>query len=534
MLRTWRFIVVVLILGITTPFNTSVYAQRNCQTMEYLQEQEIADPEVSFRMQAIERHTSRYQSIADWRSEEKIVIPVVVHIVYAEEAENLPKELIESQIAVLNEDFNRLNADSSSWWPQAASADIEFRLADFDPEGNPTSGVVRKHTSRSSFAARNAIKLDSLGGSDAWPATDYLNIWVGDLSGRQMGFAQFPGGGAAATDGVVVDYAYFGRLSENDKYGLGRTTTHEVGHWLNLRHIWGDGDCSRDDYIKDTPLASTPTIGCPAAKNTCAEGERDMTENFMDYTYDACMNLFTRGQRARMRTLFLPGGYRASILASAGWNRDSMADTSVIDEVAAEEPAGEPGEATSCPVPYNLSASVSNYGLVASWMGETEEYVFQLQLPGSGQWFGFTTPLRELRISGLRPGVTYRARIRSVCTSEDEVMEADWQYFTLSLDRFSERTEHFSLLPNPAREEVLLHWEQPDYQLDAAEGLRVTKPVTSVSLFNLMGQRLLSRPVAADTDELRLSVRQWRAGVYLVVIQDEDGRIVQQKKLVVL
>jgi hypothetical protein len=211
-----------------------------------------------------------------------------------------------------------------------------------------------------------------------------------------------------------------------------------------------------------------------------------------------------------------------------------MADTSVIDEVVEEEPAGEEEVATSCPVPYNLSASVSNYGLVASWMGETEEYVFQLQLPGSGQWFGFTTPLRELRISGLRPGLTYQARIRSVCTTEVEVTEADWQYFTLSLDRFSAKTEHFSLLPNPARDEVLLQWEQPDYQVDAAVGFRSTKPVTSVSLFNLMGQRLLSRPVAAGTDELHLSLRQWSSGIYLVALQDEDGRIVQQKKLLVL
>lgn len=547
MMKFDDFILVMLLVSMTMTFPVIATAQRNCQTMDNLQLMQLFDPEIPGRMQAIERHTQNYLPITELRSEQKIVIPVVVHIVYAHQGENLSMDLIRSQIAVLNEDYNRLNADRDEAWPQAASMDIEFRLAELDPAGNPTNGVVRKFTNKSYFTSRNDIKFDTKGGSDAWPASNYLNIWVGDLSGGQMGFAQFPGAGPASTDGVVIDYAYFGRRSDKVKYGLGRTTTHEIGHWLNLRHIWGDGDCSRDDYVSDTPQASLPTYGCQRNKNSCSGGDRDMVENFMDYTNDPCMNLFTKGQKARMRALFMPGGFRSSMLDSRGLDRnantagnDDNSDTEEAstgpeeeeETTSVEEPATEQ---SACTAPQNLSASISGNGFIASWSGSSEKYVFQIQLPGINQWFGFTTHRQELRIAGLRAGIQYTARVKSVCADDTE---SDWQYFTLSLDRLSSTEKWLRAMPNPARNTVLVDWETPDFLLDlnainVQDRISKVKPANTLSLYNMVGQRVLSESVDPQVQTRRLALNNLEPGMYLIVLQDEDGHLIQQEKLII-
>lgn len=286
--------------------------------MEYLDGQLRAYPDIAFRMRTIERDgelraKSGYSGV--------ITIPVVVHVVYRTEAENLSDAQIRSQIRVLNEDFQRKNPDAASVDPMfgsaAGSPDIQFRLAELDPQGHPTTGITRTRTSQFSFfALDNEVKYSAMGGADAWPAGQYLNIWVCTLGGGMIGYAQFPGG-RPETDGVVIHHAVFGAGgSAQAPFNLGRTTTHEVGHWLNLRHIWGDGGCEADDLVEDTPPASHAHTGCPRAGDDC--GGPVMVSNFMDYTDDACMNFFTRGQSTRMRALFLPGGARESLLYSPG------------------------------------------------------------------------------------------------------------------------------------------------------------------------------------------------------------------------
>ncbi|MEM9929540.1 MAG: M43 family zinc metalloprotease, partial [Bacteroidota bacterium] len=229
-------------------------------------------------------------------------IPVVVHIVYNNATENISLAQIQSQLDVLNADFRRLNSDADNVWPQAADSEIEFCLATVDPNGNPTDGIIRRATSVTSFgtsSAGNPVKFNSSGGSDAWPAADYMNMWVCDLAGGLLGYAQFPGG-PAATDGIVVDYAYFGTIgTATAPFNLGRTATHEVGHYLNLRHIWGDGGCGASDFVSDTPDSDGSNVGCALGSVSC--GTTDMVQNYMDYSDDACMNLFTQGQKARMQ-----------------------------------------------------------------------------------------------------------------------------------------------------------------------------------------------------------------------------------------
>jgi hypothetical protein len=272
-------------------------------------------------------------------SEDKLYIPVVVHVIHRGEAvgvgTNISDEQIVSQIKVLNDDFNRLNADASNtpaeFQSVAGSMTIEFVLAKQDPDGEETNGIVRVRGSRTSWSTSNdgALKATSY-----WPAEDYLNIWVTNLSSTLLGYAQFPVSDLAGledaddnrlTDGVVIDYLVFGSIDDGsfdleDDFNKGRTTTHEVGHYLGLRHIWGDDDgaCGGDgDYVSDTPDQSEESSGCLTHPQTTC-GVHKMFQNYMDYTDDACMNMFTQEQVNRMITVMENSPRRKTLPESKG------------------------------------------------------------------------------------------------------------------------------------------------------------------------------------------------------------------------
>lgn len=236
-----------------------------------------------------------------------IRITVVVHVLYRRESENISKRQIDSQIAVLNRDFRATNPDRSNvpavWKGLVADAKVEFKLAARDPGGKRTDGITRTKTNRSSFPADNSMKTKRGGGAPPWPTDRYLNLWVCTLAGTLLGYAQFPGG-PARTDGVVIRNTAFGtKGSAKAPFDRGRTATHEIGHWLNLRHIWGDrNDCGGTDYVPDTPNQQLPNQGKPTFPHvSCGNGPNgDMFMNYMDYTDDAAMFMFTSGQVARM------------------------------------------------------------------------------------------------------------------------------------------------------------------------------------------------------------------------------------------
>ncbi len=262
-----------------------------------------------------------------------VTIPVVVHVLHQGEAIgsglNISMPQIQSQIDVLNEDFRRLNADASNtpgtFTGVVADVGIEFVLACVDPDGYPSDGIIRQQTPFSSFVripyidgttneGATGIKFAPTG-SDAWPSDRYLNIWVCNLANNLLGYAQFPDklDTSPATDGVVITTTAFGRTGNvTAPFNKGRTTTHEVGHWLNLIHIWGDDICG-DDLVADTPTQGAPRYHCPSHPQTSCNSN-DMFMNYMDYTNDACMNLFTQGQADRMLALFSPGGARRSFV----------------------------------------------------------------------------------------------------------------------------------------------------------------------------------------------------------------------------
>lgn len=265
-------------------------------------------------------------------------IPVVVHVVHRTTAENISDAQVQSQIDVLNEDFRARNADRTNtpapFQGLVADARITFRLATTDPDGNPTNGITRTSTTRTSFNSEaDDVKSASTGGADPWPADQYLNIWTcGNLRNSRnealLGYAQFPGG-PAATDGVVVLHSAFGTTgSATAPFDRGRTTTHEIGHWLNLRHIWGDDGtgCSGDDFVADTPNAAGPNFGAPTFPNiTCGNGPHgDLFMNYMDYVDDAAMFMFTHGQVARMQAAL--DGARSTIGTTAPCRDKGFAD----------------------------------------------------------------------------------------------------------------------------------------------------------------------------------------------------------------
>lgn len=295
--------------------------QRSCATMEHLDSQKNLDPALQQKMDAIESFTS--QKILQNRQSKVvgdiITLPVVVHVLYNSNDENISDAQILSQIEVLNEDFRRTNADADNTWSVAADSQIEFALATIDEDGNATTGITRKFSTITEWGTNDAMKLSSQGGTDAWDTSEYLNMWVCNIGSNLLGYAQFPGG-SAATDGVVMGPQFFGSSDKGNNFFLsapfdkGRTTTHEVGHFLNLRHIWGDGGCGVDDFVTDTPSSDASNGGCATGHTSC--GSVDMVENYMDYSDDDCMNLFTEGQKDRMRAVLETGGIRRSLALS--------------------------------------------------------------------------------------------------------------------------------------------------------------------------------------------------------------------------
>ena len=253
---------------------------------------------------------------------EIITIPVIVHLLFNTNEQNITDDQIRSQIDVLNKDFRRMNADAvntpDAFKPVTADTRIMFCLAKVTPGGKPTKGIIRKYTTKEFFLGDDGMKFSAAGGDDAWDSKKYLNIWVCALFGRSLGYATIPGGDASL-DGVVINYDVFGNTGfVRPPFNKGRTATHEVAHWLGLKHIWGDENCGSDD-VDDTPRQKSYNYGCPVFPHvtSCSENASgDMFMNFMDFTDDACMNSFTNGQKMKMRSLFALGGTKNSFLYS--------------------------------------------------------------------------------------------------------------------------------------------------------------------------------------------------------------------------
>jgi hypothetical protein len=290
-----------------------------CATMEVHRRLLAVDPGYREVQERLEQLTAAVHEGMRIAPAGEVTVPVVVHVVAATDEQDVSDEQVVSQLAVLSADFRARNADVGDtpepWRDLVGDAGLTFELATMGPTGEPTTGITRRRTATAEFASDDAVKSAATGGTDAWPADRYLNLWVCPLAGGLLGYAQFPGG-PAATDGVVVDFRAFGTTgTAAAPFDGGRTATHEVGHWLNLRHVWGDdgSGCAGTDLVDDTPNQAGPSTGVPTFPSvSCDNGPHgDMFVNFMDYTDDRAMVMFSAGQVERMRACL--AGPRASL-----------------------------------------------------------------------------------------------------------------------------------------------------------------------------------------------------------------------------
>lgn len=284
---------------------------RTCGTDQHEQYLQQKDPKRAEKRAAYQAAIEKYMANNKQAAQNQaiVTIPLVVHLVYQNATENIQDAQIQSQIDILNADFTRTNADASStpsaFQSVSSSPQIQFCWASVDPSGNPTTGIERRQTTVATFSTNDNMKFFSSGGLDSWDVTKYFNIWVCDLGSGLLGYGEFPTGSPSNTWGFVSNYWCFGdTLQVNAPFDKGRTSTHEIGHCLNLFHIWGDdgGACTGSDQCADTPNQASENYGCPTfPKVSCTNGPNgEMFMNYMDYSDDACMNMFTANQSTRM------------------------------------------------------------------------------------------------------------------------------------------------------------------------------------------------------------------------------------------
>ncbi|OON68746.1 M43 family zinc metalloprotease [Hymenobacter sp. CRA2] len=424
-----------------------------------------------------------------------VTIPVVVHVVYNTAAQNVTDAQIQAQIDVLNRDYSRTNPDAvntpAAFAGRTAAVGVQFRLAVRDPKGAATNGIERRQTT-AAYWLGDRVKMSSFGGLDAWPAGQYLNLWVCNLDAGMLGYAQLPGG-EPAFDGVVLLYSTLPGGAA--PYNLGRTATHEVGHWLNLSHIF-QGGCRGTDNVDDTPPQSAANYGCPTFPRTscgAAGANGDMFMNFMDYVDDACMNSFTAGQRLRVQTLFEANGLRSSLLASPG-----------LTPVATPLPVtlvefGATARATAVQLHWTTAQEKNNAYFALERAHDGQHFAEVSRLTGSGT---SSTARRYTYTDATLPAaVTLYYRLRQVD------LDGTTTYSEVRTVNRPEQHEAFQVLPTLVADGQLRYTAAEAGQLECC----------SVS-----GQRVLPA-VQLPAGTGQLDVRHLRSGTYFARLTSQAG-----------
>lgn len=330
-----------ILIGLFSTIVVSVAAQRVCVTPQKMEEFYNANPTEKAKRQDLRNFLNTEHQFQAKKT--VVTIPVVVHVLYSNTTMNISQAQIDSQLAVLNADFRKLNTDFSTAVPpyfQSFASDMElvFCLATVDPNGNPTAGVQRKSVA-ASFNFNNNYYTAS--GLTAWDPTRYLNIWVGNVTGGLLGWAYQPGAAGYPFDGLAIGYFCFGTTGTAQyPYNKGRTATHEIGHYFGLDHIWGDdgstcGSPTNTDFCADTPTTFNPYYGAPTYPNNTymctptAHGAMFM--NYMDYVDDRAMAMFTNNQKTITRNALM--GPRASLLNSNACTVLSVSDVEMMNTV---------------------------------------------------------------------------------------------------------------------------------------------------------------------------------------------------------
>ncbi|MDX5435602.1 MAG: PKD domain-containing protein [Pontibacter sp.] len=479
-------------------FAQQLTGTRSCATTAYLEALKAENPAIALQQQQVQQKVrQKLQEQRQWQNiQATISIPVVFHVVYNNNTQNISDEQILSQLAVLNADYRRQNADAVNtpayFQPFAADTRIEFCLAETDPNGDPTSGITRTHTDKEVFSyTLDHIKSAANGGTDAWNTERYLNIWVGNIKDEVLGYATMPGTVPPRLDGVVLHYGAVGAAPLNKSewaFNLGRTATHEVGHWLGLEHIWGgDGaSCSDSDGISDTPNQEDYTVGCDGGVQiSCGNGPYgNMYQNFMDYSDDACMNLFTKGQAAYMNAVLSTS--RTNILSSLACTRFIRADFIRAQNSDSLLVAGQ-----------EIQFMATSEGVRAKeWHWE-----FEGGVPA-------TSTQQNPVVTYPQPGKYHvRLTVSNDLVSSTEVKE-DFVHVTVS---------NLTVYPNPTSDYLLI--EQPADIL-----------VRKAELVNSVGKAVVIKTLNSRT--VQLDVRHLPSGIYYLRLHSTSGTEIRKISIV--
>ncbi len=473
----------------------------DCHSAEVLKVYKAEHPQFHKQCEELENEISNYNSTPHLLTRgAEITIPVVVHIVYNTNTENINDLQVRSQIEVLNKDFNKENNEvlniPSIFENVAANCGIRFQLASRDPQGLPTTGIVRHQSAKTSWGVTDDIKIPEKGGFAPWAPSKYLNIYVCNMGGKSIGFSSFPGM-PENIDGVVIDYKSFGTIGTvTQPFHLGRTCVHEVGHWLGLFHIWGDSDCG-NDYIDDTPTHKNLNKGCPSFPHySDCKGTQsiDMTMNFMDYVNDACMYMFTKNQNTRMMVVI--DKKRNGLLTSDGIlpanNRECVMQNIQVKKTDAE----------SAQIIWNGLSGVASYTIEYKQISE----IF---------WKSIKTNAPSVHIKNLKVGSAYEFKIKSDCENAQ---------FS-SIGSFSTQKVTYRLVGNSDSIKVF-----PSQVVSEATVMMQTQNESdfAVSITDINGHLKSEKKYTKDTPSVQLDFSGLPIGMYMITVMKNGIRVVNK------
>ncbi len=480
-----------------SPDNTHT---QHCASRQFIEQQIAEDATMNTHLAEIERRiANNYQHLQTRGGDTIIVIPVVVHVIYGSKNENISDLQITTQINALNLDFNKANSELDKtptlFKPLIADCRIQFRLAARTPDGHATNGVLRYSRTARTWGINNDIKRPTSGGVAPWNPELYLNIWVCNIGDGILGYASFPGC-AAAVDGVVVDFTAFGTTeTARAPFNKGRTCTHEIGHWLGLFHTWGDRECG-DDFIADTPMQKNAHIGnvtTPQYSDCTGLIQLDMTMNFMEYVNDACMWLFTEGQKKRMRTVLTDNNLRGNI---------NRSDSAI--------PVLENG----CEAIKKVAAYyVTDTALTLAWtaLPYVTSYSVLLRPKNAQKWDTLQTEEAQIPIGKLKAVTLYEFKVKADCriSNFSDVLSVQTKGVEISLP-------NLLLFPNPARDELNV-----DFGIKNAETI-------DVEVIDVNGLPKIQIKAHKLTHKLTIDTRRLSNGMYFIVVTKNDQKFAKR------
>ncbi len=399
-----RLILLLTVLVISFSFSSAAqFTIRNCGQSIIKKQTLLDDPTFQYTNEAIQANFKNYTNYntAITREDKSFTIPVVVHVFYNVDAENISDAQIQSQIDALNRDYNAGSIDVSKtptiFQNVLANCKIQFVLAKLDPNQVTTTGITRHKSITQFWGLKDNVKKPALGGNTPWNPKNYLNLYVARIGDGVLGYSSFPGC-KADVEGVVIDPSCFGTTGNvHAPFNKGRTLVHEIGHWLGLNHIWGDADCG-DDRINDTPVQQSAhygTITNAVFSNCTGKSTQDMSMNFMDYVNDESMWMFTNDQKAMMWSLLSKGGYRETLNDPSLAISSSVCDNQIVSTV--------------------MNRTSTTTTLAWSNIGANGYYTIEYREKLYSQSITANTESTKIELSNLKQASIYEYRIKVSC-----------------------------------------------------------------------------------------------------------------------